>query len=942
MRSFLINLIFAIAVLAVAPFEDNHRQLTPPPFDGHPPVHFDYLYSPTSLPSLKSFEGWIGIPYKYTGMAWKAWGEGIAVPDWSEEPSVAESAVRRFIDNNRKVFGVNSNALRTVKAQKHYRTWYFIFEQTLDGRRVFGARLDLRISPEGKLFFISNQLLPAAKGEFLSSMGDDALFTIALSELGLPAKSYRTGAEIWLPLENENGNIQLHRTKEIIIPVEDPVSEWSCFVDYDSRRTVKRLNNYYYLSGTITAEVMVAPVSPWNYNHTREVQWGTVSFGSISGNADVNGYYNFSASGTNTVIHELKGLYTRINDYAGAEPYFSVSASGGSVVNIHMDDSNSDLEERSGYVWAMRALQNTKLVDPTFTSMDYVVPCNVNRTGTCNAYWDGSSINFYPAGGGCQNTAQLKDVIMHEYAHGITAAIYSGSGFLPHLSVNECWSDYWPCTDANSPYLGRGFFGANTYLRNVDNTLVYPEDYEDNAHHDGQILGAAFWHTRAEIGKEITDTLYQFARYALPYNFFDNYYEVLIVDDDDANLANGTPNYCAIAYNFGIHGIGSGADVLISHTPLTDTENTTTPYPVSANVLQCPSYSWSADSVLVRWSIDGSTWNTALMATSDGYVYESSIPPQTAGTVIRYAVIAKNNSGNQRSSPANWPASHHMFIVGTPISIFFDDMEIDRGWTSGIPSDDATTGQWVREDPYQTYNTSTGLIYQSGDDHTEDPGVRCWVTGNAPMSYGAGYADVDNGKVTLLSPIIDLSGVINPILKYWRWFTCETSLDDSFWVWVSDDGSSWHNIDLVTQTQNWWTEVTVLLSDYISPSANTQFAFVATDYRSGSLVEAMIDDFGIYSYISLDVAEQSQKPDEYSIGFYPNPFNSALKMVFGFEPKSIEIFDINGKLVANPEPCKTVLWNAKNHTGEDLPSGIYFVRVKTGEMELIRKATLIR
>ena len=942
MRHFLLIILVCAVALAVAPFEENFRQITPPPFDGHPPVRGEHLHSPMSLPSLASFEGWIGIPYKYTGRAWKAWGKGIQIPGWSEDPSSAEASVRRFIDDNPAPFGLSGNSLRTIKARRHLNVWYFIFEQVIEGRRLYGARLDLRVSPEGKLFFISNQLLPGVKGEFPSAISDDVLASRAESDLGLNANGWIAGDEMWLPLETETGLLQIFPVKEIILPVEDPVSEWSCFVDVQTGNTLKRLNNYYYLSGTITAEVMVAPVSPWNYNHTREVQWGRVDFGSTTGYANVEGFYNFSASGTNTAVYELKGLYTRINDYAGAEPYFAISASGSGVVNIHMDDSNSDLEERTGYVWAMRALENTKIVDPTFTDMDYMVPCNVNRSGTCNAYWDGTSINFYPSGSGCESTAQLKDVVMHEYTHGITSAIFSGAGYLPHLSVNECWSDYWPCTDADSPYLGRGFFGAETYLRHVDNDLVYPDDWEDEGHHDGQILGAALWHTREELGQSITDTLFQYARYGLPYNFSDNYYEVLIVDDDDANLLNGTPNYCAIAYNFGIHGIGGGADVLLSHTPMEDTDNTTTPYILTADVLQCPAYSWSADSVLIRWSTDGSTWNTSVMSTSDGFLYQGNIPAQAAGTIIRYAILAKDNSSNQKTSPSDWPDDHHIFIIGTPIPVFFDDMETDLGWTSGVTGDDASTGQWVREDPYETYNTSSGLIYQSGDDHTEAPGVRCWVTGNAPMSSGAGYADVDGGKVTLLSPIIDLSGVSQPILKYWRWFTCETALDDSFWVWVTDDGSSWHLIDMVPQTQNWWTEISILLTDHITPSANTRFAFVASDYRSGSLVEAMVDDFGIYSYASLEVVEAEQKPEKFEIGIYPNPFNSAVKMDFGDVPHSVAIFDINGRLVSSLKPEKTIVWDAKNSQGDKLPSGIYLVKIRTEDGIKIRKITLLQ
>jgi len=944
MRSFIfIAIIITTVLFAVMPFGENYREITPPPFDGHPPVAMFNLTDPVELPCLNDFPGWIGIPYKWTGLAWKAWGPGVKIPGWSETPDIAEIAARNFIDDHRSAFGTRSEALKTVRCEKHGRVWYLIFEQVADGRLIRGARLDLRVSPDGELFLLGNKLLPNINMDFPPGREINSLLSDAGFALGLEFVETKVGEEFWQPVEIESGQLYIYPVRQIDFTVENPPSKWACYVDVVTGETIMRVNKYYYLSGEITAEVMVAPVSPWNVNHTRNVRWGRVDFGGYNGFADVEGSYSFSASGSSTATHVLSGRYTYANDYSGAEPYFGASASGGDVVNIHMDDSNSELEERSGYVWAMRALYNTKLTDPSFTDMDYIVPCNVNLTsGTCNAYWDGSSINFFIEGGGCENTAQLKDVVMHEYTHGITSAIYDGSGDMPHLSVNECWSDYWPCTDSDDPLLGRGFFGAGTHLRYLDNTLVYPDDWEGESHHDGQILGGALWDMREELGRSYSDTLFQFARYGLPYNFFDNYYEILAVDDDDADLSNGTPNYCAIAYAFNLHGIGDGAEPLLTHTPHGDTDNTTIPYEIEANLLQCPEYSWSAESVLVRWSIDGTSWNTAVMSVSGGVDYTGNIPAQPGGTVIRYVVIAKDLAAHQRTHPSDWPDGYHVFAVGTPVPVFEDDMETDLGWTSGAPGDDASTGQWVRVDPYETYNTSTGLIYQCGDDHS-DPGTRCWVTGNAPMSSGAGYADVDGGKVTLLSPIIDLSGHSEPVLKYWRWCTNETSLDDSFWVAASSDGgSSWDYIDIVPQTQNWWTEVTVVLSDHIGLTANCRFAFIATDYRSGSLTEGMIDDFGIFAYVDLGVSDLPSKPDEFSIRAFPNPFNSSIRIDFDRIPESAEIYDISGKRVAVLPRFETVIWPGRSDSARELPSGVYLVVARSKSEKKIEKITLIK
>ena len=129
---------------------------------------------------------------------------------------------------------------------------------------------------------------------------------------------------------------------------------------------------------------------------------------------------------------------------------------------------------------------------------------------------------------------------------------------------------------------------------------------------------------------------------------------------------------------------------------------------------------------------------------------------------------------------------------------FYDDAEIDRGWTLGAPGDNAVTGQWIRAIPA---GTSTGRVapaaplprhsrgfpslagqhlepaegtgapgdVQPFDDNTPFPGDKCFVTGNGTTGQ-IGEADVDGGITTLTSPILNLAGVTDPRVVYWRWY----------------------------------------------------------------------------------------------------------------------------------------------------------------------------
>ncbi|MDP2701829.1 MAG: erythromycin esterase family protein, partial [Candidatus Rokubacteria bacterium] len=46
------------------------------------------------------------------------------------------------------------------------------------------------------------------------------------------------------------------------------------------------------------------------------------------------------------------------------------------------------------------------------------VGITTNIAQTCNAFWNGSTLNFFRSGGGCNNTGEIRDVMQHEWGHG--------------------------------------------------------------------------------------------------------------------------------------------------------------------------------------------------------------------------------------------------------------------------------------------------------------------------------------------------------------------------------------------------------------------------------------------------------------------------------------------------------------------------------------------
>ncbi|MCA9772425.1 MAG: hypothetical protein KC466_08450, partial [Myxococcales bacterium] len=189
---------------------------------------------------------------------------------------------------------------------------------------------------------------------------------------------------------------------------------------------------------------------------------------------------------------------------------------------------------------------------------------NVNIADTCNAFFSPltQDINFFQAGGGCPNTA-YSDVVYHEYGHAITFTQYSL--FAPG-DMGEGRSDGFACLLADSPVVGKDFFGPGQNLRSCDNTVVYPAFdvcSGGEVHCVGQALAGAIWDMRnnlvASLGYAVGDPLaddYLFnAGFGLP-GISTWGLQTILLDDDNGNLADLTPNFTAICDGMRAHGIG--------------------------------------------------------------------------------------------------------------------------------------------------------------------------------------------------------------------------------------------------------------------------------------------------------------------------------------------------------------------------------------------------
>jgi len=237
----------------------------------------------------------------------------------------------------------------------------------------------------------------------------------------------------------------------------------------------------------------------------------------------------------------------------------------------------------------------------------------------------------------------------------------------------------------------------------------------------------------------------------------------------------------------------------------------------------------------------GAGFQTVSATALGGSLYEATVPTIPCGSNVNYYVSARSTDGITWTDPPAGPTQVYSALAAALVDeVFEDDIEVNLGWSSGAPGDDASTGIWERVNPL-------GTAAQPEDDHTPG-GTLCWVTGQG-TGGSVGENDVDDGTTTLTSAVFDASGLTDPYLSYWRWFSNNqnSAVDDVFVIDISNNGgSTWTNLETLgpggPDAIGGWIRHTVRIADHVTPTNAIRLRFIASDLNDGSIVECAVDD----------------------------------------------------------------------------------------------------
>jgi hypothetical protein len=901
-----------------------------------------------------------------TGSPHRAYGKGIRLERFAGDAASVDAAIRTFVTAHPGVFGTRPS-LETLSAHRAGRVWYVRYRQLVSGVPVMLSDWEFRVGTNGRLFAFGADV---ERDDPKASVTARILPAVAResAKQGLPFDPSVDRAEgadrlYYLPYPTENGE-ERRLVYRVVVRTRATPGNWIAYVDAEDGRVLWRFDRVRdNVSGTVAGLVHPVLVSdPPNsrpFPHLRVVVGGTAVF------TDSVGHYSGAGPDPSSVTASLTGPFCNvIRDDGGANASFSTSSPNPGTVDVAWVDANSHEAERDGFYHVNVAHDYAKRLEPTFTGLDYAVPTTVNIAATCNAFWDGTGVNFYAAGGGCPNTATIPDVVYHEYGHGVNDYVYlangSGDGMV-NGALHEGMADVNAAFLRDDPRIGVGFGGPGTILRTADNTKHYPENASTDPHATGEIIAGAFWDLRQAIGLATAEHLAHFAKHGIPDDLDDGtamaefFTETLVADDDDADFSNGTPHSDEIIAAFNAHGIGTGFSLSITHTPVTD-RSTGGSVPVTALFRYTgPIGALAAGSPTLHYSVNQGAFQTASMTpTGPPDEFGGAIPaPDSA--IVRYYLTAQDTYAQTASNPRLAPVDLYTFVVGSTLTMFQNDMETAAGWVGTAVGDNALTGRWVRGEPVGTQ--VSGVQIQPEEDHTPNPGTVCWVTGNGQPGGQPGVADVDNGRTTLLTPVFDAgpSFTRHPLIEYYRWYSNNggSAPGSDFWVVdiSNDGGATWTSVENTNATDNSWHRVVFRIEDYLTPTTTMRLRFIASDEGDGSLVEAGVDDFRLLAFASpLTAVGEAPEATLDLAPASPNPFRLATTLRFTLPVRGtarLRIFDLNGRLVrSSAEELKagphTFIWDGRNAAGTALPSGTYFVRLEQGGRQLVRRIARLK
>ncbi|KAB2965654.1 MAG: PQQ-binding-like beta-propeller repeat protein, partial [Thermoanaerobaculia bacterium] len=544
--------------------------------------------------------------------------------------STLESLARAFLAAHGKLLGVIPAELRLHPGRSGRAAdylWYVDFDVVREGLEIEGARVVFRVNNGNLVQFGAENVPPEGAAVPPTKVGRERALAALAAHVGnfdaawdtlldegtlrlLPAAPSAEAVRGAIPF---GAGLELVKVWEFTFRRDGNDGTWRARVDAATGELVdfRDTNRYGVVTGGVRNGGDLPP------DTILPMPFADVSAGGPYTNSA--GLYGGTTAG---ITSTLQGQYVGINDNCGAISMAS-NASGDILFGSSpqaatncttpgVGGAGNTKSARTQFYWLNRTKEQARgwVTRPWLTAQ---LDANVNINLTCNAFWNGATVNFYRAGGGCGNTGELPGVSLHEYGHGFDTN--DGNGSSPDNGTGETYGDYTAALATHDSCIGGGFLGGNcggygnaclscTGVRDIDwamhtantpstvanftqplcpGSATYEGPCGDEGHCESLVSSEAVWDfpmrdlpsPGSGSAWSIAERLWYLSRasagaafacttggtYASNGCFATSYWRTMrAADDDDGNLSNGTPHGCDLYDAFNRHLIACTTD----------------------------------------------------------------------------------------------------------------------------------------------------------------------------------------------------------------------------------------------------------------------------------------------------------------------------------------------------------------------------------------------
>jgi cysteine-rich repeat protein len=745
---------------------------------------------------------WTAIWDRDTEVPLRLWGRGILVPGSVDDAAIAEAAARQFLSQHVALLAPGSTAGDFIVVANRLNgggdTRSIGFQQRAQGVRVAGAAIGVTFKRD-RIVMVGSTAIPhvavtlPAKRLASSTIADSAAAWLAKDGWSVSATTAHqlVGAErviipIVRPRRGTTLDISFRLAEYVPLAAGDGIpGAWDVWVDAATAAPIMRKSRLHFATGKVLFDV------PERYplGSRRALAAGTATHtvNNAAVTATSDGSITWAGNAAASVRFGLRGPLIAITNTGAALATETMTLQPAGMVTWSRAAIERDDAQLTAYVHAsiVKEFAKTRL-DPGLAWLDDTLSVVVNEGSTCNAYSTGDDIHFYRRSNQCENTARLADVVYHEFGHSLhNHAIIEGVGQFDG-ALSEGMSDVLSALLTNDAGMGRGFFHSDEPMRDLNPATDkrWPEDATGQVHADGEIIGGTMWDLKVALETKLGAAAGHAKTVEIFYGVLQrasdipsSYAEALVADDDDGDLANGTPNQCEINDAFKRHGLADGEVTGSIAPPVRDGFEVSIATP-SGGSSACATP--GIGSAIVEWRPRGGTGGeVALAAIDDRLVGE--IPTQEPGTVVEYRVRVTLENGTTVEYPNNPADPYYQFYVGnvTPLTCF--DFETGIGeWTHGGTADDWEAGEprGLGNDPRSAFAGSGVLGTDLGMD-------------GAYTRQTASFVE---------SPEIDLAGHPDARLHLQRWLGIEDGFYDRARLLINGQ-EVWSNFASATEPQ---------------------------------------------------------------------------------------------------------------------------------------------